>query len=51
MRVHCALTHTLGVYYILSVGVYSVCLLHRFPKTSDGEQAEVKHLRFFLCSE
>ena len=39
--------HFTGV-YILQRGCFSVCLLHGFPKTSNGEQADVSTRAFYL---
>ena len=45
-----SLAHFTGVLYspawVFTLSVYS----YRFPKTSNIEQTEVKHSRFFVCS-
>ena len=45
-----SLAHFTGVLYtpawVFTLSVYH----HGFPKTSNSEQADVKHPRFFVCS-
>ena len=43
--------HFTGV-YILQRGCFSVCLLHRFPKTSNNEQADAStHVFLFVVNQ